>query len=162
MFKGKPGKRDKNRRAEFKTYHPGVKVIFNGKGYANSSNLLQWIKTQYSKASAYPLGNHEPRLLSLDAFVPHRNQGRKIPENESAKAMEKRLKDEKLKQQIRDEFAKLNVTLSIIPGGYTSFFCLRHLPPLQRKPSDSLEPRPMREDLQMFLGVVFWLMAVIP
>jgi hypothetical protein len=120
MFKGKP-KGDYRRRAEAKKYHPSVVVIFNEKAYANTSNLIDWVKNQYSIASAYPLCNNEPRFLSLDAFAPHKNKGQKGKAKESQKAMEKRLEEEKLQQKLRDEFAKLNVTISIIPGGCTSY-----------------------------------------
>ena len=43
MFKGKP-KGDNRRKAEQKKYHPGVIVIFNEKAWANTSNLLDWVK----------------------------------------------------------------------------------------------------------------------
>jgi hypothetical protein len=75
MFKGKAGKRDSCRRAEYKEYHPSVVVIFNKKAYANTSNLINWVKNQYSTAFAYPLCDNEPRFLSLDAFAPHKNKG---------------------------------------------------------------------------------------
>jgi hypothetical protein len=71
-FKG-----DSRRRAERKKYHPGVIVIFNEKAYANTTNPIDWVKQRYSIASAYPLRDNEPRFLSLDAFVPHKNKGQK-------------------------------------------------------------------------------------
>jgi hypothetical protein len=40
MFKGKAGKRDSCRKAEYKEYYPSVVVIFNKKAYANTSNLI--------------------------------------------------------------------------------------------------------------------------
>jgi hypothetical protein len=40
IFKGKPGKGDSRRKAEYQKYHPGVVVIFNEKAWANTSNLL--------------------------------------------------------------------------------------------------------------------------
>src|SRR6266516_386562 len=121
MFHGKPTSKDRRRTAEMKKYNPGVIVIFNEKAYANTSNLTSWVKHQYSMASAYPTRDREPRLLCLDAFAPHKNKGRKDPGRESQKAMEKRLAEETLQQQLREELAKLNVTTSIIPGGCTGY-----------------------------------------
>jgi hypothetical protein len=40
IFKGKPGKGNKNRRLEIAKYHPAVKVIWNDKAYANSENFI--------------------------------------------------------------------------------------------------------------------------
>jgi hypothetical protein len=121
MFKGHPTKRSTHRQAEYKQYHKSVIVIFNEKAYANTSNLIDWVKNQYSMASAYPLRDNEPRFLSLDAFAPHKNKGQKVKENESTKQREKRLKEEALQQQLQDELKKLNVTVSIIPGGCTGY-----------------------------------------
>jgi hypothetical protein len=121
MFKGQEKKKDSRRRAEYKAYHPGVVVIFNEKAYANTSNFIDWVKNQYSMASAYPLRDNEPRFLSLDAFAPHKNKGQKVKDKESEKQREKRLAEEKLQQQLRDEFTKLNVTTSIIPAGCTGY-----------------------------------------
>ncbi|PVH67305.1 hypothetical protein DL98DRAFT_600687 [Cadophora sp. DSE1049] len=61
-------------------YYPGVKVIWNEKAYANSSNLIDWIKHDYSHVSEYPLSNHEPRLLVLDAFASYKHTGKKVGE----------------------------------------------------------------------------------
>jgi len=121
MFKGKPKSKDRCRRMEAERYHPGVVVIFNEKAYANTTNLIDWVKNQYSIASAYPLRDNEPRFLALDAFAPYKNKGAKVRENESKTAREKREKEERLQQELRDAFKKLNVTLSIIPGGYTGY-----------------------------------------
>jgi hypothetical protein len=121
MFKGKPGKGNKNRQVEASKYHPGVKVIFNEKAYANSSNFIDWIRQDYSRASVYPLTDHEPRLLVLDAFAPHKHSGRKILEKETIAQKTKRLREERLNNIIRTEFKKLNVTLSLIPGGCTGY-----------------------------------------
>jgi hypothetical protein len=121
MFKGKPSSKDRRRFAEMKKYHPSVVVIFNDKAYANTLNFLQWIKGQYSGATAFPLSDREPRLLCLDTFAPYKNQGRKLPAKESEKAKEKRYVEEQVQQQVRDELAKLNVTTSIIPGGCTGY-----------------------------------------
>ena len=120
MFKGKP-KGDGRRKTERQKYHPGVVVIFNDKAWANTSNLLDWVKNQYSTASAYPLRDHEPRFLALDSFAPHKNKGKKSKEKESLKEKERRLKEEKLQQELRDTFAKLKVTLSLIPSGYIGY-----------------------------------------
>lgn len=121
IFKGKPGRGNKNRRLEMSKYHPGVKVIWNEKAYANSSNLIDWIRHDYSHASEYPLSDHEPRLLVLDAFAPHKHTGKKVPAVESEKAKARRLQEERLNDTIRAEFARLNVTLSLIPGGCTGY-----------------------------------------
>ena len=120
MFKGKP-KGDNRRKAEQKKYHPGVIIIFNEKAQANTSNLLDWVKNQYSTVSAYPLRDNEPRFLTLDSFAPHKNKGKKSKEKESLKEKEKRLLEEKLQQELRDTFTKLNVTLSLIPSGCTGY-----------------------------------------
>ena len=52
IFKGKL-KGDSRHRTEARKYHPGIVVIFNEKAYANTSNLIAWVKNQYSTASAY-------------------------------------------------------------------------------------------------------------
>jgi hypothetical protein len=72
-------------------------------------------------ASAYPLRDNKPRFLALDAFAPHKNKGAKVKQNKSNTARVKREKEERLQQELRDAFKKLNVTLSIIPGGYTGY-----------------------------------------
>jgi len=72
-------------------------------------------------ASAYPLQDNEPRFLSLNAFALHKNKGQKVTANESTKQKEKRLREEALQQQLWDELKKLNVTISIIPGGCTGY-----------------------------------------
>jgi hypothetical protein len=120
IFKGKP-KGDNRRKLEQKKYHPGVVVAFNEKAWANTSNLLDWVLNQYSTATAYPLKDNEPRFLTLDAFAPHKNKGRKAKDKESLKEKERRLQEERLQQKLRDTFTKLNVTLSIIPGGCTGY-----------------------------------------
>jgi hypothetical protein len=96
MFKGKLKSKDYRRRTEEKRYNPGVVVIFNEKAYANTLNLIDWVKNQYSMASAYPLRDNEPRFLALDAFTPHKNKGAKLKENESNAARVKREKEERL------------------------------------------------------------------
>ena len=122
IFKGKPGKGDSRRKAEYQKYHPGVVVIFNEKAWANTSNLLDWVKNQYSTASAYPLRDNEPRFLALDSFAPHKNKGKKQQQKaESEVAKRYRLAEEKLQQELRDTFASLKVTLSLIPGGCTGY-----------------------------------------
>jgi hypothetical protein len=51
------------------------------------------------------------------------NKGRKDDgKRESKKARIKREREKRLQQELRDLFAKLNVTLSIIPGNYTGYF----------------------------------------
>jgi hypothetical protein len=121
MFKGSNSKKDSSRRAKYKKYDPRVVVIFNKKAYANTRNLIEWVKTQYSTALAYPLRDNKPRFLSLDAFAPHKNKGKKSKEKESEKEKEKRIKEEVLQQELRDTFKKLNVTPLIIPGGCTAY-----------------------------------------
>ena len=80
------------------------------------------MKNQYSTSTAYPLRDHEPRFLALDAFTPHKNKGKKAADKpESEKQRIAREKEEKLQQQLRDTFKELNVTLSIIPGGCTGY-----------------------------------------
>jgi hypothetical protein len=67
------------------------------------------------------LQDNEPRFLSLNAFALHKNKGQKVRENESIKQREKRLQEEALQQKLRNELKKLNVTVSIIPGGCTGY-----------------------------------------
>jgi len=55
MFKGKPKSKDRRHYIEAKRYHFSVVIIFNEKAYANTSNLINWVKNQYSIASIYPL-----------------------------------------------------------------------------------------------------------
>ena len=96
MFKEKPKSKDYRRRAEEKRYNPSVIIIFNEKVYANTSNLIDWIKNQYSTASVYPLRDNKPRFLTLDAFVLYKNKGVKLKENESNITRVKREKEERL------------------------------------------------------------------
>jgi hypothetical protein len=96
MFKGKPKSKDYRRCTKEKRYNPGVIVIFNKKAYANTSNLIDWVKNQYSMASVYPLRDNKPRFLALDAFVPHKNKGAKVKQNELNTARVKREKEERL------------------------------------------------------------------
>jgi hypothetical protein len=79
------------------------------------------VKLQYARATAFPSADQEPRLLSLNAFAPHKNKGRKAKAKESVKAMEKRLAKEQAQQQLRNELTQLNVLTSIIPSGCTSY-----------------------------------------
>jgi hypothetical protein len=72
-------------------------------------------------ASIYPLRDNEPRFLALNAFALYKNKGVKVRENESKAAREKREKEERLQQELRDAFTKLNITLLIILGGYTGY-----------------------------------------
>jgi hypothetical protein len=53
--------------------------------------------------------------------VPYKHSRRKIPEKETVAQKAKRLREEQLNDIIRAEFKKLNVTLSLIPGGYTGY-----------------------------------------
>ena len=95
MYKRKPTSKDRRHHEETTKYHPSVVVIWNKKAYTNTKNLTAWVKNQYSTTSAYPLRDNEPRLLSLDAFAPHKNKGKEVKPNELAKAKKKRLVEEK-------------------------------------------------------------------
>jgi hypothetical protein len=75
MFKGILKSKDYRRRAEAQRYNPSVIIIFNKNIYANTSNLIDWVKNQYSMASIYPLRDNKPRFLALNAFAPHKNKG---------------------------------------------------------------------------------------
>ena len=90
MFKGKPKSKDYRYYAKEKRYNPSVVIIFNEKAYANTSNLIDWVKNQYSIASIYPLRDNELRFLTLDAFALYKNKGVKIKKNESEAAKKKR------------------------------------------------------------------------
>ena len=96
MFKGKPKSKDYCRRVKEKRYNPSVIIIFNEKVYANTLNLINWVKNQYSIASIYLLWDNEPRFLALDAFALYKNKGVKLKENESNTARVKREKEEQL------------------------------------------------------------------
>jgi hypothetical protein len=96
MFKGIPKSKDYRHRAEAQRYNPGVIVIFNKNTYTNISNLIDWVKNQYSMASTYPLRDNKPRFLALDAFAPHKNKGTKVRNNESEVAKKKREAEERL------------------------------------------------------------------
>ena len=96
MFKRKLKSKDYRRRAEEKRYNPSIIIIFNEKAYANTSNLINWVKNQYSTASVYPLRDNKPRFLTLDAFVLYKNKGVKLKENESNTVRVKREKKERL------------------------------------------------------------------
>jgi hypothetical protein len=47
-------------------------------------------------ASVYPLQDNKPRFLALDAFIPHKNKGAKVKQNELNTARVKREKKERL------------------------------------------------------------------
>ena len=96
MFKGRPKSKDYRRRVKAQRYNPSVIVIFNEKAYANTSNLIDWVKNQYSIASVYPLRDNEPRFLALDVFALYKNKGVKVRANESKAIKEKREKEERL------------------------------------------------------------------
>jgi hypothetical protein len=127
IYKGAGGKKSKALINEYKRYDPRVIVIFNPKAYANTQVLIDWVKNQYSTASAYPLRDQEPRLLSLDSFAPQKNKGTKVPEKETLAAREKRLKKRELLRQLKEEFAKLKVTLLVISSGTTSYLQVLNL-----------------------------------
>jgi hypothetical protein len=96
MFKRKPKSKDHRRHTEAQRYNPSIIIIFNEKVYANISNLINWVKNQYSIASTYPLRDNEPRFLALNAFTPHKNKGATIRKNESEAVKKKREAKERL------------------------------------------------------------------
>jgi gluconate kinase len=105
-----------------KKYHPDVVIIWNEKSYANTATTIWWLKQMFAGATAFPLSDKEPRFLSLDAFAPHKNKGQKKsgkPESDK-KRLEQEVQ-EKLQKELKDEMAKLNITISIIPGGCTGY-----------------------------------------
>lgn len=119
IFRGKPISKDSRRIKEAKLYNLGVVVVFNEKAYANTKTTIQWVKQQYTYASAFPRSANQPRLLSLDAFAPHKSKGTK--KVLTGAALRKQEEMEILQAELKEEFAKLNTTLSIIPGGCTSY-----------------------------------------
>jgi hypothetical protein len=121
IFKGSPNKKEKRRVKEIRQYHTNVIVVWNAKAYSNTQEILWWIKNQYAGATEYALSKREPRLLCLDAFAPHKTQGVNIPENETEGAKAQRLAEQEGNRQIKEELAKLNTTVSIIPGGCTGY-----------------------------------------
>jgi hypothetical protein len=78
MFYRIENSKDTQRLCKKKKYHLGVVVIFNLKAYANTSNLIDWVRQRYKPASAYSPNDHEPQLLVLNAFALHKNKGRKV------------------------------------------------------------------------------------
>jgi hypothetical protein len=107
MFRGAV-KGDYRRKAEAKLYAKGVTVIFNPKAYANGENLKQWARQQYKWGSAYSSSDNEPCLLVLDAFGAYK---KKKPTEEEKQAND----------NFVAELKKLNVTISMIPGGGTGY-----------------------------------------
>jgi phosphoribosylaminoimidazole carboxylase (NCAIR synthetase) len=87
----------------------------------NTKAVLWWIKHQYASATDYALSDREPQLLCLDAFAPYIGKGKKIPAKESDTAKAKRLAEQEGNMLIKEEFAKLNTTISIIPRGCTGY-----------------------------------------
>ena len=94
--------------------------MWNENAYYNSRIILRWCKEQYQYASLYPPDNREPRLLVLDAFAPHKNKGSRN-QFQSEAVIAKYGDKEQVHEQICAEESKLNVTISIIPGGGTSY-----------------------------------------
>jgi hypothetical protein len=90
-------KGDVRRKDEERKYAHGVDVLWNPKAYCNEDTMLFWIKHMYQFSSAYSTLSveREPRLLSLDAFLPHLTP-----------AVSCALKAQK-------------VTISVVPGGCT-------------------------------------------
>jgi hypothetical protein len=122
IYAGKPRARNQTRQLEVKEYYKGVDVIFNWKAYCTSKEFLDWLRSQYNWGSPYSPDDHEPRLLVLDSFAPHKNQGTKQPaKKRSEKAESKYIAEEQVRQQLREELKKLNTITSIIPGGCTAY-----------------------------------------
>jgi hypothetical protein len=44
MFKGRPKSKDYRRYIKAQCYNPGIIIIFNEKAYANTFNLIDWVK----------------------------------------------------------------------------------------------------------------------
>jgi len=44
IFKGSTTKKNSARRFKYKAYYKNVIVIFNDNAYANTSNLIDWVK----------------------------------------------------------------------------------------------------------------------
>jgi hypothetical protein len=105
MFKGSE-KGDSQRCTEEKQYSSDVSVIFNPKAYANTQNLKQWVKNQFKWGTPFSPSDMEPRLLVFDSFEPHKKSKKQ---------------EEKEVNGLVDELKKLNTTISIIPGGCTSY-----------------------------------------
>ncbi len=122
IFKGKPGKGDSRRKAEYKKYHPGVVVIFNKKAWANTSNLLDWLRISTPLPLHIPseITNLDSWLLILSHHTKIRGRSRRRGQN-LRRAKLCRLAEEKLQQELRDTFANLKVTLSLIPSGCTGY-----------------------------------------
>jgi len=96
IFKRKLKSKDRRRRIEAERYYLSVVIIFNEKAYANTFNLIDWVKNQYSIAFVYPLRDNEPRFLALDSFALYKNKGLKAREYELKAAKERREKEERL------------------------------------------------------------------
>ena len=103
-----------------KKYHPAVHVVFNPKAYCNSTALLNWFRQQLKWGSPYSPDDHEPKLLVLDSFAPHKNTGtKKVATTPAAKV--KAVAEQAVRKALKDELKAQNITSSIIPGGCTAY-----------------------------------------
>ncbi len=121
IFAGKPGPGNKNRQSEMRKYHYRVDVIYNKKAYCDIEVLISWLKNQYRWATPWSPSDNDPRLLVLDAFAPHKAQGRKKAKNKTDSQRTKRENEEQKVQRLRQILKDLNTTTSIIPGGCTGY-----------------------------------------
>lgn len=88
---------DSRRRTEEKEYHKEVDVLFNPTAWATSKTMLSWIRYNYRMCSEFGTRDQEPKLLAIDAFRAHNTS------------------------EVMDAFKALKTTVSLIPGGCTSF-----------------------------------------
>ena len=83
--------------------------------------MFSWFYNQYKWGSPYSPSNRERRLLVLDSFTPHKATSLKHRKVHTGKVAQKAAANEQLRRQIKDEFESLNVTISIILRGRTTY-----------------------------------------
>lgn len=123
MYGGAESIGKRPRQLEMKKYHPAVHVVFNPKAYCNSTALLNWFRQQLKWGSPSSPDDHEPKLLVLDSFAPHKNSGtKKVATTPAAKV--KAVAEQAVRKALKYELEAQNITSSIIPGG-----CTAHIQP---------------------------------
>jgi hypothetical protein len=72
-------------------------------------------------SSPYSPDDHEPKLLILDSFAPHKNTGTKKVPKEGSTTWHKYQVVEEMRKTLEHELKLQNVVPSVIPGGTTSY-----------------------------------------
>jgi hypothetical protein len=79
------------------------------------------MRQQLKWGSPYSPDDHEPKLLVMDSFAPHKNSGTKKKAGKSPVALAKFEAEAKMRVALKEEADKQDITLSIIPGGGTGY-----------------------------------------